>query len=170
MAGRPSKAQQWLTEDGLSMLTHYKRNDLTDAEIAKKIGIGAATFNDWKRRYPTISEALKNGLEYAVKDAEEALLLKFKPYTYEEEKIEMWQIPTGEYGADGKPKMKVREQHVVKTKKTVMPDTTAIIFFLKAKGGWRDGQSPDTGRAVVTDKLRKEVEDFFDESKADSSR
>ena len=161
MAGRPSKVQNWLTEDGLSMLTHYKRNDLTDKEIAKRIGIGEATFNDWKKRYPEISEALKNGLEYAVRDAEEALITKFKPYKFEEEKIEMWQVPTGETGEDGKPKMRIREQHVVRTKKTVMPDTTAIIFFLKSKGGWRDNLSLENGSQVITDQRRKELDEIF---------
>lgn len=160
--GRPSKVQQWLTEDGLSLLTHWKRNDLTDAEIAKRIGIKPPTLKDWKNRFPTISEALKNGLEYAVKDAEEALILKFKPYEYEETKTELWQVPTGETDEYGRPKMKTREQHVVRVKKTVMPDTTAIIFFLKAKGGWRDAPDFRAKDNAITQERRKELEEAFD--------
>lgn len=157
MAGRPSKVQQWLTEDGLSMLTHYKRNDLSDAEIAKKIGIGATTFTDWKRRYPAISDALKNGLEYAVRDAEKALIEKFKTQTLIEEKEEVWQNEDGAV-----------RKHKTVTKKQVPPDTTALIFFLKAKAGWRDATNTEIQKTTVSEKLRMEVEDFFNESKTAS--
>ena len=34
--GRPLKAEQWQRDDGLALLEHWKRNDLADAEIAKK--------------------------------------------------------------------------------------------------------------------------------------
>lgn len=160
---RPSKVEQWLTEDGLAMLTHFKRNDLTDAQIAKRIGIAPTTLKDWKTRYPSISEALKKGFESCIADAEEALLNKFKPYSYEEERMEMWQIPTGEINpVTGKPEMTVREQHVVRVKKTVMPDTTAIIFFLKAKAGWRDNAELQKGSAITPER-RKEIEEFFNE-------
>lgn len=157
MAGRPSKVQQWLTEDGLSMLTHYKRNDLSDAEIAKKIGIGATTFTDWKRRYPAISGALKNGMEYAVRDAEKALIEKLKTQTLIEEKEEVWQNEDGAV-----------RKHKTVTKKQVPPDTTALIFFLKAKAGWRDAANTEIQKTTVSEKLRMEVEDFFNESKTTS--
>ena len=89
------------------------------------------------------------------------MLSKFKPYTYEEERIEMWQVPTGATNPiTGKPEMTVREQHIVKTKKTVMPDTTAIIFFLKSKAGWRDNADIQKGSSITAER-RKELEDFF---------
>lgn len=153
---RPSKAEQWTTDDGLSLLTHWKRNGLTDVEIAKNIGIKPRTLSDWKERFPQINASLKNGLEYAVADAEQALISKFKPYTYREEREEIWQVPTGETDEKGKPKMKIRETHVIRTKKTVMPDTTAIIFFLKAKGGWRDNYEITDNTAI--DKLDQILE------------
>lgn len=133
MAGRPTKVNNWLTEDGLRMLSHYKRNDMTDKQIAEeKIGISVSTLDDWKARYPQISEALKKGLEFCVADAEEALLTKFKPYTYKEQSVETWEVYN--------PKTKKTETRTHKkiTEKTVLPDTAAIIFFLKAKGGWRE--------------------------------
>lgn len=153
---RPSKAEQWTTDDGLSLLTHWKRNDLTDAEIAKRIGIAPPTLKDWKNRFPTISEALKKGMEYCIADAEQALISKFKPYTYREEREEIWQVPTGETDENGKPKMRIKETHVIRNKKTVMPDTTAIIFFLKAKGGWRDNFEITDNTAI--DKLDQILE------------
>jgi len=131
--GRPSKADQWLTEDGLSLLTSYKRNDLTDAEIAKKIGISDKTLRSWKKRYLPISSALKKGFEYAVADAEKALVSKFKTQILTEKRTEIWQDHDGN-----------KKTHVVTTEKQVPPDTTAIIFFMKAKAGWRDN-------TIVTD-------------------
>ena len=159
---RPSKVGQWLTEDGLSLLEHWKRNDLTDAEIAKKIGISPTTLKDWKDRYPPISEAIKKGFEYCLADAESALLLKFKPYTYEEEKKELWEVNTGEVDRAGKPIFETKGRHIVRTKKTVMPDTAAIIFFLKAKGGWKEAADIKGISAQISIERRKEIEDFFD--------
>lgn len=151
MAGRPSKAEQWLTEDGLSLLTHWKRNDLTDEEIAKRIGIAPPTLKDWKNRFPPISEALKKGMTYAVADAEKAIVEKFKIQTLIEEKEEIWQ------NTDGNIK-----KHKIITKKQIPPDTTAIIFFLKAKAGWKDTTDTKISASITTER-RKELEDFFNE-------
>lgn len=148
MAGRPSKVQQWLTEDGLSLLTHWKRNDLTDAEIASRIGIKPPTLFDWKTRYPRISEALKKGMDYSIADAEKALVEKFKVQTLTEEKEEIWQ------DAEGRTK-----KHKIVTKRQVPPDTTAIIFFLKAKAGWRDNADIiDTSALVKLDEILKQTQ------------
>lgn len=133
MAGRPTKVKYWMSEDGLKLLTHYKRNDMTDKEIAlDKIGISPSTLDDWKARYPQISKALKKGLEFCVADAEEALLTKFKPYTYKEQSVETWEEYNPKTG-----KMETRTHKKI-TERTALPDTAAIIFFLKAKGGWRE--------------------------------
>lgn len=148
---RPSKAEQWLTEDGLRMLTHWKRADLTDAEIAKRIGIVERTFCDWKARYPQIMNAMKKGIEYCIADAEEALLWKFKTQTLVEEKEEIWQ------DADGSTK-----KHKVITKKQIPPDTAAIIFYLKSKAGWRDTPDARSISVQISNERRKEIEDFFD--------
>ena len=143
--GRPSKVDQWMTDDGLTLLTHWKRNDLSDLEIAKRIGISDKTLRTWKERYLPISSALKKGLEYCIADAEMALTSKFKVQTLTEEKEEIWQ------GEDGSIK-----KHKIVTKKQIAPDTTAIIFFLKAKGGWRDNYEIMDNTAI--DKLDKILE------------
>lgn len=125
--GRPSKAEQWQTDDGLALLEHWKRNDLPDVEIAKRIGIKPTTLRDWKERFPLISAALKKGGEYSVADAEKALISKFTVSELTETKVEEWT------DADGNERRKVTT-----TTKQIPPDTTAIIFFLKAKAGWRE--------------------------------
>lgn len=148
---RPSKAEQWLTEDGLSLLTHWKRNDLSDIEIAKRIGISDKTLRSWKERYLPISSALKKGMAYAVADAEQALVSKFKTQTLTEEKEEVWQAEDGSI-----------KKHKIVTKKQIPPDTTAIIFFLKAKAGWKDN-SDIKATVSIANERRKELEDFFND-------
>ncbi len=143
---RLSKAEYWLTEEGLKLITHWKRNDVDEQDIAKKIGIAPSTFSEWKGRYPEIAEALKSGLEVCISDAEEALISKFKPYEVKETTVETWEddIPIGK---TGKTK-KVKKTHKRVTNKTIMPDTTAIIFFLKAKAGWRENSETQDNEAL----------------------
>lgn len=148
--GRPSKAQAWLSEDRLNMIRHWKRNGLTDEEIAKKIGIAPPTFKDWKDRFPTISEAVKKGFDDLLVSAEDALLNKFEIQTLTEEKEEVWQDASGGI-----------KKHKTVTKKQVMPDTAAIIFFLKAKGGWRDNTDLTKSVNSITKERRREIEDAF---------
>lgn len=62
------KYEYWLTPDGLLRLEAYARDGLTDEQISHNLGINAATLYDWKKKYPEISEALK----------EEKRLLTFK--------------------------------------------------------------------------------------------
>lgn len=151
---RPSKAEQWQTDDGLALLEHWKRNDLTDAEIAKRIGIKPKTLQDWKGRFPLISAALKKGREYSVADAEKALHSKFEVTELTEIKVEEWT------DAEGNEKKKTTT-----TVKQIPPDTTAIIFFLKAKGGWVEGEQlgKDEGKnellASISDVLKRRGND-----------
>lgn len=154
---RPSKADQWLTDDGLLLLEHWKRNDLSDAEIAKRIGISSKTLGTWKERYLQISSALKKGLDYAVADAEKALVEKFKVQTITEEKEEVWQNDDGTI-----------KKHKIVTKKQIAPDTTAIIFFLKAKGGWRDNFEITDNTAI--DKLDRILEGIRTDAEESTAR
>ena len=148
--GRPSKAEAWITEDGLKMVTHWKREGLTDEEIAKKIGIAPPTLKDWKDRFPSFSEAIKKGFEESLIQAEEALMSRFTVQTITEEKEEVWQ--------DGDGRLK---KHKTITKKQVMPDTTAIIFYLKSKGGWRDNVDLTKAVDTIPAERRREIEEAF---------
>ena len=73
---------------------------------------------------PEISEALKKGKEVVDIQVENALLKRALGYEYTEERIEISE-------KDGKK--------VIQTVKQVIPDTTAIIFWLKNRrpGKWR---------------------------------
>jgi len=148
---KPSKVKGWLSEDRLNLLRHWKRNGLRDDEIAEKIGIRPRTLWDWKQAYPQISTALKNGFEDLVIDAEEALFSKFQIQTLTEEKEEVWQGPDGTI-----------KKHKIVTKKQIPPDTTAIIFFLKSKANWKDGNEIRAVIDGISLDRRKEIEALFD--------
>ena len=131
------KYQEWLTDEGLLLLEGWARDGLTDEEIASKIGVSRSTLNEWKIKYPDISDTLKRGKEVVDRQVENALLKRALGYKYDEITKELSVDPdTG-------------EERLTITKvvtKEVQPDTTAQIFWLK-------NRKPDEWRA------KREVED-----------
>lgn len=119
------KYQEWLTPEGLLKIEGWARDGLIDEQIAQNIGIRAATLYEWKKRFPEISEALKRGKEVVDRQVENALLKRALGYEYEEVKEKF------EGG--------VLTEWTV-TKKEVVADTTAQIFWLKNRkpDTWRD--------------------------------
>lgn len=121
------KYQEWLTPDGVTRLEAWARDGLTDEQLAAKLGITATTLYDWKSKYPVISEALKRGKEVVDVEVENALLKRAMGYEYTETRTET--------ADDGTVKTIVMQ-------KTMPPDTTAQIFWLKNRrpAVWRDKQ------------------------------
>lgn len=119
------KYQEWLEPEGLLLLEGWARDGLTDEQLAEKIGVSTSTLYDWKAKYSEISEALKKGKEVVDIQVENALLKRALGYEYTEERIEVSE-------KDGRK--------VIQTVKTVIPDTTAQIFWLKNRrpDRWRD--------------------------------
>ena len=121
------KYEQWLTPEGLLKIEGWARDGLTDEQIAENMGIVASTLYEWKKQYSEISEALKSGKEVVDRQVENALLKRALGYEYEE------------------VKEKYENGFCVErtiTKKEVVPDTTAQIFWLKNRKPqqWRDKQ------------------------------
>lgn len=57
--------QKWLEDDNLVLLQGWKRNGLTDEQIAHNMGISVFTLNTWKRKFKQIRQSLKVGRETA---------------------------------------------------------------------------------------------------------
>lgn len=68
--------KKWLEDDNLILLQGWKRNGLTDEQIAKNIGINVRTLDKWKAKYGRIRQALKIGHEQANYAVEGKLLKK----------------------------------------------------------------------------------------------
>lgn len=132
------KYQRWLEPDGLLLLEGWARDGLTDEQLAEKMGVGTRTLYDWKERFPQISQALKRGKEVVDIQVENALLKRALGYEYTEERIEVSE-------KDGRK--------VVQTVKTVPPDTTAQIFWLKNRrpDKWREKQVEGAPAAIQTE-------------------
>lgn len=134
------KYHDWLTDEGLLKLEGWARDGLTDEQIAHNIGIVPSTLYEWKKKYPKISESLKIGKEVVDRQVENALLKRALGSEYEEVKM----IVEEEEGG----KKKKRQEKVIKT---IIPDVTAQIFWLK-------NRKPDTWRNQPNDLDRKEQE------------
>lgn len=119
------KYADWITPEGLLKIEGWARDGLIDEQIAQNIGIRTATLYEWKKRFPQFSEALKRGKEIVDRQVENALLKRALGYEYEEVKEKF------EGGV-------LTERTV--TKKEVVADTTAQIFWLKNRKPdiWRD--------------------------------
>lgn len=150
------KYEYWRTEEGLLLLAAWARDGLTDEQIAKKMGICRDTLVQWKKKYPDISDTLKKGKEIIDVQVENSLLKKALGYSYKEAtKESKFNAETNEY-------------ELIVTKeitKTVPPDTTAQIFWLKNRRPdiWRDKKdfevegSLDTSSTLTDEELENEI-------------
>lgn len=68
--------QKWLENENLVLLEGWKRNGLTDKQIAENMGISVNTLDKWKRRFVQIRQALKIGHESANYAVERKLFQK----------------------------------------------------------------------------------------------
>jgi len=125
----------WLTPDGLKRLEAWARDGLIDEQIAKNCGIAVKTLYEWKSAHPPIREALKKGKEVVDIEVENALLKRAMGYEYDETMIE--ESPDG---------IKRRV-----TRKMVVPDVTAQIFWLKNRKPeqWRDKVEAEIDLSLV---------------------
>ena len=119
-----AKYEEWLTDDGLLLISAWARDGLTMEQISKNMDISPTTLYDWRNKQSKIADALKRSRELADIEVENALYKRAIGYDYEEETVE-----------DG-PKGK----KIIHTKKCVAPDVTAQIFWLKNRkpAVWRD--------------------------------
>lgn len=113
----------------------YAREGMIDKTIATKLGISVSRFYEYVKKYKEFKDALKRGKKPVDVEVENALLKRAKGYTYEETKVEFApRIVEGQQTDRGTP------QKITRTKKEVVPDTIAQIFWLKNRrpDKWRD--------------------------------
>lgn len=90
--------------------------NMTERQIAEELGVGYTAFNEYKKLYPELNEALKKGRKALVIELRGTLLKKAKGFQYSEKKILK---ENGEI---------VREEIY---EKTSLPDVAAINLLLK---------------------------------------
>lgn len=114
---------------------------MIDKQIADKIGVSVTTLYNWKNKYPQIDKALASGKDIADAKVENALFKRAIGYTYEETKRE------GARGGAAK---------ITVTTKTVPPDVTAQIFWLKNRKPDRWREKVETVSVIETKGLALE--------------
>lgn len=144
------KYHEWLQQDNLLMIEGWARQGLTDEQIASNIGIGTTTFYTWVDRFPVIRESLKKGKAPVDFEVENALYKRAVGFEYEETETLIEEV-------NGETKKKVK-----RIKRTALPDTSAIIFWLK-------NRKPEQWRKmnpVVENKLKAETEKLLKEAQS----
>ena len=150
-----TKADYWLSEDGLIKLTAWSRDGLTIDQIAHNAGLASSTLRLYKDKYPAISEALARGKEVSDIIVENALYKRAIGYEYEE-------VIT-EADSTGKKHKRIYSKHV-------SPDVKAITFWLSNRipDRWRDRHEANISAKVeqcnpfeglTTDELREIVKE-----------
>ena len=93
--------------------------DLTEAQIAKKLGVSVASFENYKLQYPELIEALQAGKEILIEELKDSLKKKAKGFHYKETKKIIRDV--------GGQRTQVIEEY----EKYSPPDTGAIHLLLK---------------------------------------
>lgn len=114
-------------------------NTMTEAQIAKRLGIGLSTFQYYKTEFPELSRAVKNGRTDLVSDLRSALIKKAKGYKYTESKVVTEEVkwPDEMYTAlidAGFTPKQIASSKLVRTEvtsKESSPDVAAINLALK---------------------------------------
>ena len=148
------KYEYWLTPEGLLKIEGWARDGLTDEQIAQNMGVNKATLYRWKEKYCDICDTLKRGKDVVDRQVENSLLKRALGYEYEEVKEKF----------EGN----VMTERTV-TKKEVIPDVTAQIFWLKnrKRETWADRQNIEISQAI--DDSAKEMEEYFEQLKESGS-
>lgn len=95
---------------------------MTEGQIAKKLGVSVASFENYKLKYPELVECLSKGKEILADELKDTLRTKAKGFYYTETKtIKEVNPETGE--------LEIAE--VIEHEKYAAPDTGAIHLLLK---------------------------------------
>lgn len=99
-------------KDKLDLVEGWKRDGLTDEQIARNFGVNFKTVMKWKEDHSEFMEAIKKGKEVSDYELENALHKRATGYYYEEETV-------------------TNAGKVVKVKKYEHANPTSLIFALK---------------------------------------
>lgn len=99
-------------ETKLPLVEGWKRDGLTDDQIAKNLGVSKHTLIKWKKEKKDFSDTIKKGKEVSDYELENALHKRAVGYYYEEETV-------------------TNAGKVVKVKKYEHANPTSLIFALK---------------------------------------
>jgi len=153
-----SKVDEWLKEEKLELLRCWAR-DFTLSDIAKKIGVSEKTLIEWRKTYPEIEQAIKDGKEIVDYRVENALLKAALGYTTTDVKTII--SPPDKNGN--------RAIRVEKIEREVPPNPTAIMCWLNNRKPeqWKRNRdmlyTQDKDNNIVVNIIRKGANDSEEE-------
>jgi transposase-like protein len=133
----------WHEPANLEKLTNWAANGYTDTEIAKSVGISRNTYYKWIAAYGDIDDAIKKGRAMCLQQVENTFFRRAMGLCEETSRVKEMEQKL----VDGK--LVTVHQVVKETTRTLAPDTTALLFYLKNKGGYRS--EPDAQVNVDVD-------------------
>ena len=131
------KYKKWLEPENKTLMRGWAMSGLSDEQIAGNMGISRSTLNEWKKKYPDISDTLKKGKEVADYEVENALFIR--ACGIKETQKKAVKVRTVTY-KDGKRVKETEDIKMVDEEIYIAPDTTAAIFWLKCRqpDKWND--------------------------------
>ena len=149
-----SKVDEWLTPQKLELIKCWAR-DFTLGDVAKKMGISHRVLIEWRKKYPQINEAIKEGKEVVDYKVENALLKVALGYTTVETKVII-----GPPDKNGNRKERIEKVH-----KELPPNPTAIMCWLNNRKpeNWKRNRdqfrTDDKDSNITVNIIRKGAED-----------
>jgi transcriptional regulator with XRE-family HTH domain len=143
-----SKYTDWVTPENLILVEGWRRDGLSDEQIADNIGVHVSTVYQWRKDHSEFSEAYKKGTEVSTYEVENALYKSALGHFVEE--IEMVETTTP-MGVNTTKK---------KHRRYIPPNTAAQIFILKNRrpDWWKDKREFESTSNVANDGFLKALE------------
>ncbi len=164
-----------LTESLPAIVMRLAELGLDESEISYSLGLTKRKFDALKQQ-KEIADAFSTGEEHRARKVEDALYRRAVGFEYEEV-VNASSSPSagtgidkrktlqnGKNGSTAKPTLKSAEKSSAKsTIKTVIPDVTACIFWLKNRQAdkWRDPKDITNGKKPIIEA----IEDYDEEEK-----
>ena len=127
--GRKPKYEKWLQPENLILIEGWRRDGLSNEQIAKNMGIYVSTLYNWLEKYKELKEAYKKGDEVSTYEIENKLYKSAIGYDVEEMDIQETEYPDG-------TKTITKRKH----RRHVPANIAAQIFILKNRrpNKWKD--------------------------------
>lgn len=142
VGGRKPKYEKWLLPENLILVEGWRRDGLSNEQIAANMNINVGTLYDWLNKYSELHEAYKKGDEVSTYEIENKLYRSAIGYDVEEVDIQEIIHPDGS-----------KTQTKRKRRRHVPANIAAQIFILKNRrpDKWKEKPTVDDAQDVKDD-------------------
>lgn len=143
-----SKYTDWATPENLILVEGWRRDGLSDEQIASNIGVHVSTVYQWRKDHSEFSDAYKKGTEVSTYEVENALYKSAIGHYVEEVEFTETTTPMGINTT--------KKKH----RRYIAPNTAAQIFILKNRrpDWWKDKREFENTASVADDGFLKALE------------